>query len=199
MRFFDIDINKAVHFASVKYNSTFGTSGVMVYLGSGVYFIDIDTSSLGLGDYYFSFNSTLEFYENQTAIDLIHLKIIAQPLALEVPSGAINAMANSYATCQVNVTGAISGDPLFGNANMTTDWDNPYHITNDTFGTFTLNFSTFDIPAQGVLESFTITIFANKTNYGATTGFITIIVNPIQTNADANNSIVNAHLNEHLQ
>jgi len=196
VRFLDDDINESVHFASVKYNSTFGASGAMGYLGSGVYFIDIDTSSLGLGDYYFSFNTTLEFYENQTAIDLIHLKIITQPLALEVPSAAINAMANSYAICQVNVTGAISGALIPGDANITTDWDNPYQVTNDTFGTFTLNFSTIDIPTQGVFESFTITVFANKTDYGATTGFITLIVNPIQTIADANKSIVNAYLNE---
>ncbi|GAJ14193.1 unnamed protein product, partial [marine sediment metagenome] len=196
VRFLDDDINESVHFASVKYNSTFGASGAMGYLGSGVYFIDIGTSSLGLGDYYFSFNTTLEFYENQTAIDLIRLKIIKQPLALEVPSAAINAMANSYAICQVNVTGAISGALIPGDANITTDWGNPYQVTNDTFGTFTLNFSTIDIPTQGVLESFTITVFANKTDYGATTGFITLIVNPIQTIADANKSIVNAYLNE---
>lgn len=196
VRFLDDDINEVVHFAYVKYNSTFGASGAMGYLGSGVYFIDIDTSSLGLGDYYFSFNTTLEFYENQTAIDLIHLKIITQSLALEVPSAAINAMANSYAICQVNVTGAISGALIPGDANITTDWDNPYQVTNDTFGTFTLNFSTIDIPTQGVFESFTITVFANKTDYGATTGFITLIVNPIQTIADANKSIVNAYLNE---
>ncbi|TKJ25990.1 MAG: hypothetical protein CEE42_05915 [Promethearchaeota archaeon Loki_b31] len=196
VRFLDDDINESVHFASVKYNSTFGASGVMGYLGSGVYFIDIDTSSLGLGDYYFSFNASKSFYENQTKENIIHLKIIAQPLALEVPSAAINAMANSYAICQVNVTGAISGALIPGDANITTDWDNPYQVTNDTFGTFTLNFSTIDIPTQGVFESFTITVFANKTDYGATTGFITLIVNPIQTIADANKSIVNAYLNE---
>ncbi|MBA7548211.1 hypothetical protein ES705_40658 [subsurface metagenome] len=105
-------------------------------------------------------------------------------------------MANSYAICQVNVTGAISGALIPGDANITTDWGNPYQVTNDTFGTFTLNFSTIDIPTQGVFESFTITVFANKTDYGATTGFITLIVNPIQTIADANKSIVNAYLNE---
>ncbi len=196
VKFLDDDINEPVHFASVKYNSTFGASGVMGYLGSGVYFIDIDTSSLGLGDYYFSFNSTLEFYENQTANNLIRLTIISQALALEVPSSAINAMANSYAICQVNVTGAVSGELIPGDANMTTDWANPYQVTNDTFGTFTLNFSTIDIPTQGVFESFTITVFANKTDYGTTTGFITLIVNPIQTVADANKSVVNAYLND---
>jgi hypothetical protein len=196
VRFLDDDINEPVHFASVKYNSTFGASGEMEYRGSGVYSEDIDTSSLGLGNYDFSFNTTLEFYENETAIELIHLKIINQSLALEVPSAAINAMANSYAICQVNVTGAISGALIPGDANITTDWDNPYQVTNHANGTFTLNFSTIDIPTHGVFESFTITVFANKTDYGATTGFITLIVNPIQTIAVANKSIVNAYLNE---
>jgi len=196
VKFLDDDINEPVHFASVKYNSTFGASGVMGYLGSGIYFIDIDTSSLEVEDYDFSFNTTLEFYENQTADNLIKLTIITQPLALEVPSAAINAMANSYAICQVNVTGATSGALIPGDANMTTDWANPYQVTNDTFGTFTLNFSTIDIPTHGVFESFTITVFANKTDYGSTTGFITLIVNPIQTVADANKSIVNVHLND---
>jgi len=196
VKYIDSDLNDSIDFATVTYNSTYGGSGTMPYIGLGEYFAEIDTSSLNLTDYYFSFNATKTFYENQTVVNLIHLKIIAQPLALEVPSAAINAMANSYAICQVNVTGAISGVLLSGDANMTTDWDNHYQVINHANGTFTLNFSTIDIPTQGVLESFTITVFANKTDYGATTGFITLIVNPIQTIADANKSIVNAYLNE---
>ena len=194
VRFLDDDINDSIDFATVTYNFTYGGSGTMTYIGLGEYFAEIDTSLLG--DYYFSFNATKTFYENQTEVNLIHLKIIAQPLALEVPSGAITAMANSYVICEVNLTGAISGALISGDANMTTDWANPYQVTNHENGTFTLNFSTIDIPTQGIFQSFTITVFANKTDYGATTGFITLIVNPIQTNADANVSVVNAYSNE---
>jgi hypothetical protein len=196
VKYIDSDLNDSIDFATVTYNSTYGGSGTMTYIGLGEYFAEIDTSTLGLGDYYFSFNASKSFYENQTKENIIHLKIITQPLALGVPSAAINAMANSYAICQVNVTGAISGALLSGDANMTTDWDNPYQVTNNTLGTFTLNFSTIDIPSQGIIETFTVSIFANKTNYGTTTGFITIIVYPIETLLNVNRSIINTNLNE---
>jgi hypothetical protein len=196
VKFMDSDLNASIDFATVTYNSTFGSSGSMVYQGFGVYFSEIDTSSLGLGDYYFSFNASKSYYENQTAINLIHLKIIAQPLALELPHTAISAMANDYAICQINVTGAISGTLIIDGANITTDWENLYSVLDLGNGTFVLNFSTNDIPTQGVFESFTVTVFANKTDYRATTGFITITVNPIQTNADADKSILNAYLND---
>ncbi|MFX0043232.1 MAG: hypothetical protein ACFE8L_09990 [Candidatus Hodarchaeota archaeon] len=75
----DYDFDTFIGFATVTYNSTFGQSGDMIYIGSGVYILDLDTSKLGLGDHYFSFNASKSYYQNQTSIDLIHLKIIGQP------------------------------------------------------------------------------------------------------------------------
>ena len=92
------DFNKSISFATVTYNSTFGTFGSMVYSGSGIYILDLDSSSLSLGDYYFSFNASKPFYENQTKENLIHLKIVAQPLDLEVPHYALEGNANSIIT-----------------------------------------------------------------------------------------------------
>ncbi len=195
IKYSDYDINESIHFADVTYNSTFGTSGTMAYFGSGEYFVDVDTSSLSLGDYYFSFNASEVFYENQTKINLIHLKIVAEPLALEVPHTALEGTANSIISCKINTTGAIGGTKVFP-ANISTDWFNPYNITDHNNGTYTLDFSTEDIPTSGFLESFNIEIFANKTYYGSTNEFITLLVHPLSTVASVNNSLVSINSNE---
>ena len=195
VKFLDYDFNQTIDFASITYNTTFGMSGTMTYQGLGQYFVELDTSTLGLGDYYISFNATKKYYESQSIIDLIHIKIIAQSLALEVPHTAINAMANDYATCQVNVTGAISG-ALIWPVNLSTNWENSYTVIDHNNGTYLLNFSTWALPALGIIETFTVSIFANKSNYGMATGFIVITIYPIQTIVSVNTSIFNADINE---
>jgi hypothetical protein len=169
----------------------------MSYIGSGIYIIDLDTSSLGLGDYYFSFFASKNYYENQSIKDLIHLKIIAQSLALEVPYEVINTMVNSHATCQVNVTGAISGTLLWP-ANITTNWHRNYTIQDHYNGTYTLNFSTFEVMSSGIPEIFSITIFANKTNYGSTFNVINLRVNPIPTVVNVNKTTVEVPINSYF-
>lgn len=190
----DYDFDTYIDFATVTYNSTFGQSGSMVYIGSGIYFLDLDTSSLGLGDYYFSFNASKSYYQNQTSVDLIHLKIIAQSLALEVPNTVINGSGNDYISCQINVTGAITGT-LIWPANISTNWQKPYTVTDHSNGTFTLNFSTIDLPIHGVTETYTVSIYANKTNYGATIGYISMNIHPIPTIMKVNSSIVYPKVN----
>ncbi|MFW9900273.1 MAG: hypothetical protein ACFFDY_03175 [Candidatus Thorarchaeota archaeon] len=195
VKFIDCDFNQTIDFASIIYNVTFGMSGTMTYQGLGQYFVDLDTSSLSLGDYYLSVNATKTYYESQSIKDIIHIKIIAQSLVLQVPHNAISAMANYYATCRVNVIGAISG-ALICAVNLTTDWENSYSVIDYNNGTYFLNFSTWDLPNQGIIETFTISIFANKSNYGMATGFVVITIYPIQTIVNVNKSIVNANLNE---
>jgi hypothetical protein len=191
----DYDLDTYIAFAEVTYKSTFGQSVTMIYIGSGVYFLDLDTSSLGLGDYYFSFNASKIYYENLTANDLIHLKIIAQPLAIKVPGSAVDAMGNNYAICNVNVSGALSGTPIYP-ANVSTEWTKWYNVTDNNDGSYSLNFSTNGIPTQGILQTFTINVFANKTDYGSTSNFITLIVHPIPTAISVNKSLHNVYINE---
>ncbi len=195
VKYMDSDFNKYIDFATITYNSTFGTFGTMIYTGSGIYVIDVDTSGREAGNYYFSFNASKNYYENQSVRNLIQLKIINQPIALEVPHTIISAMANDYAICQINVTGAISGTLLPGDANITTNWINPYSVLGSN-GNFELNFSTYNIPSQGIIEVFTITIFVNKTSYGSTSGFISLQVQPIATEVNLNQTIVNVLFNE---
>jgi len=196
VKYCDRDINDPIEFATVNYNSTFGASGQMGYEGLGRYFeYEIDTSSLQLGDYYLSFNASKIYYENQSIKDLIHLKIIGGPLAIEVPGGAVNAWGNSYAICNVNVTGALTGISI-PKANVSTDWTRWNNVTDNDDGSYTLNFSTNGIPTEGILQSFTINIFANKTDYGSTSNFITLIVNPVPTAISVNKSLLNVYLNE---
>ncbi|MFW9784946.1 MAG: hypothetical protein ACFFFB_21880, partial [Candidatus Heimdallarchaeota archaeon] len=152
VKFTDNDINISIAFSTITYNTTFGQSGTMLYQGSGIYLADIDTSSLGIGDYYISFSTTSDFYENLSINDLIDLSVVSQELALDVPHSVIQAMANSYAICQINVTGAISG-ALIWPANISTNWENPYNVINHNNGTFTLNFSTVNLPTQGIIET----------------------------------------------
>jgi hypothetical protein len=191
----DTNVNSSIAFATLKYNSTFGQSGNMVYQGSGIYLADIDTSSLDLGNYYISVNSTTDYYENQTAVNFIHINVISQALVLDVPHTVLEAMANSYALCQVNVTGAISG-ALIGNASISTNWQKFYNIIDHNNGTYTLNFSTSNLPTQGFIETFHISLYANKTDYGETSSFITMTIQPIQTILNANSSFINAKINE---
>ena len=70
----DIDSNTDIDFANVWFNSSYGLSGSMAYQGLGTYFVDLDTSSLGLGDYYFSFNASKSFFENQSRINICEIK-----------------------------------------------------------------------------------------------------------------------------
>ncbi|NVM36198.1 MAG: hypothetical protein HWN81_11430, partial [Candidatus Lokiarchaeota archaeon] len=136
VNFTDSDFNEAIPFGSITYNSTYGVSGIMAYQGLGIYITDLDTSFLELGNYYFSFNATNGYYEDIYAKDLIHLKIIAQPLELEVPHVVLSAMGNNYFICQINVTGAITGAFIWP-VNITTDWINPYTVTPHDNGTYT--------------------------------------------------------------
>ena len=195
VKFVDFELNASIHFATITYSSTFGELGTMIYLGSGIYFIDIDTSSLSLGDYYFSFNASKSFYENQTLVNLIHLKIVAEPLDLEVPHYALEGNANSIISCNINATGAKTGSLIYP-ANISTNWFNPYNITDHNNGTYSLDLSTSNIPTSGYLESYEIEIFANKTYYGNTNEFITLLVHPISTEANVNKSLVSINSNE---
>jgi hypothetical protein len=171
---------------------------MMAYIGSGVYFVEINTGPLTPGDYYFSFNASKIGYVNQNKSNLIHLKIFEQPLALEVPARVINAMANNFAVCQINITGAISGELITDGANITTDWKNPYFVEDHYNGTYTLRFSTDNLPTQGIVETFLITIFANKTNYGDTYNYISIQVFPIPAIVNVNETILNIVLHENF-
>jgi len=195
VEFRDYDFNESIDFATITFNSTYSASGTMAYLGSGIYGFDIVLSGLSAGDYYYSFNASKNNYENQSIINLIHLEIITQPLALETPSVVINADANSYAICRINVTGALSGTLLTGPVNVTTNWIKNYIVTDNGSGIVKLNLSTDHIPIQGIPETFTVTIFANKTNYGSTSGFISITVHPISTIVNVNKTLVDVYLN----
>ena len=190
----NIHIEPSVDDFAITYNSTFGEKGSMIYFGSGIYVTDLDLSGLDLGDYYFSFNTSTNYYENQSLKDLIHLKIINQSLVVEVPQTAINVNANSYAIFNVNVTGALSGTLIPG-ANVTTDWHKDFSVDNHLDGTFTLYLSTSNVPTYGIIETFTVIISANKTNYGSATGSLSITVHPLPSVANVNESIVDVYLN----
>jgi hypothetical protein len=196
VEFNDYNINQPIDFATITFNSTYGATGTMAYLGSGIYGFDVDLSGLSEGKYYFSFNASKNFYENQSVRNFIELDIITQPLALEVPQRVINADANSYAICQVNITGVISGTLITGGVNITTDWDKDYTYIDHLNGTVTLNFSTDHLPLEGIIETYSVTVYASKFNYGSTSGFISITIHPIPTAVNVNTSIVEVKLRE---
>ncbi|MFX1569119.1 MAG: hypothetical protein ACFFCV_12210 [Promethearchaeota archaeon] len=193
--YIDIDLSIDIDFANVKFASSYGLSGTMAYQGLGIYFIDIDTSSLELGNYFFSFNASKSYYENQTKVNLIQLKIVPHPLILDFNSRIVNSTGNNYAICRVNVIGEISGSPVWP-VNISSDWDNGYSIFDYGNGTYSFNFSTYELPTNGIPDTFEIEIFANKTNYESTSDFITLIVHPIPTLAHANNTNIYTYINE---
>jgi len=196
VNFTDIDLNVPIEFGEVIYQSYFG-SGVMSYIGSGVYFSEIDTSGSPNGDYYFSINASKSFYKNQTTTDLIHLKLNSEPIKLVFTSRVINSTGNSYAMCRVDLEGEISGAPL-SPANFSTDWDNGYSYMDYGNGTYDLNFSTNGLPLEGVIETYEIGIFVNKINYESISDSITLIVHPIATSAEANRTNIVSYINENF-
>jgi len=197
VKFTDYDLNTNIGSALITYNSTLGISGTMIYFGSGIYAIDVDTTGFEIGDYYFSFDASKTYYENQTIMDLIQLNLVAQPLKLVFPTRVVNSTGNNYAICKVNLEGEISGDPV-PLANISTDWVNYYSVFDHDNGTYSLNFSTYGLPTEGVIKAYEIEIFANKTNYGSVSDFITLIVRPIQTLAHANNTNIVSYINENF-
>ena len=200
VEFMDDDLNTPIDFADVQYESSFSTSGTMAYLGLGIYFAEIDTNGLSPGDYYFSINASKSYYENRSALDLIHLKLTAQPLKLIFTSRVIDSTGNDYALCKVDLEGEISGVPVIG-ADFSTNWTNDEY---DSFfdhgnGTYTLNFSTYGLPLEGVTEAFEIELLANKTNYESVSDYVTLIVHPIATLAKANQTSFSAYINEDFE
>ncbi|KKM98334.1 hypothetical protein LCGC14_1158990, partial [marine sediment metagenome] len=200
VNFTDTDINTHIEssiddYITITYNSTLpsNASGNMIYFGSGTYVADIDLSGLELGIYYFSFNTTNRYYENHSMKNLIRVEIINQSLIVEVLQTVINVNANSYATCNLNVIGATSGT-LIPNVSVTIDWVNEFSIINHLDGTFTLTLYTSNLPTQGIVETFTVTVTANKTNYGSATGFFSITVHPLPAVVNVNASVVNVYV-----
>ncbi|MHA2324260.1 MAG: hypothetical protein ACXACB_02585, partial [Promethearchaeota archaeon] len=191
----DTDVNSTIAFATLTYNSTFGQTGTMLYQGSGTYLADIDTSSLELGSYFISVNATTDYYENQSIVNLIQVNVVSQSLVMDVPHTIIEAIANNYVICQVNVTGALSGT-LIWPANISANWQNHYSVVDHFNGTYSLNFSTYNLPSIGIVETYTISVYANKTNYGSTIGYLTITIHPIQTLVNVNTTLITTEINE---
>ncbi|MHA2283746.1 MAG: hypothetical protein ACXAC5_23125, partial [Promethearchaeota archaeon] len=197
VNFTDSDVGKYIDFATITYNTSYGSEGIGAYLGSGIYFIDLDTSPLGLGDYYISFNASKIFYQNQTIENLIQIKIIAEPLALQLPRNILTAEANSFINVQINVTGSITGN-YFSSANVSSNWQNNYTITDFINGTWVFNLSTFDLPESGVPKFYTVTFFANKTGYGSTLDYITLRIDPIPTVVNINQTVFQVYPNHNF-
>lgn len=197
VRFIDNDLNSSIPYANINFNSSYGEQGFMAYAGSGVYVADIDTSELNPGLYYFSFNSSNEYYENLTGYNLMSLEIVLDQLNLEVSHQVTTAMANSFAIFQFNVSGEQFGVPI-STPNITTDWYKNYTITEHSIGNYTLNISTFEVTSGDIPETFTITISANKTDYGTSTDVVIVTVYPVPTLANINVSIVQASLNQNF-
>ncbi len=195
VNFTDIDFNTFIDFGTITYNTSYGASGNLAYIGSGIYVIDLDTGGIPLGNYYLSFNASKIYYESITEVNLIQLTIIAQPLALEVPRTVIHVNASSYAVFNVNTTGAISGS-LESTPNVTTDWNKPYSVVDHGDGTHTVNLSTYDSILSGVPEIFSVVIYANKTNYGITSEIVTIMIHPLPTIAKVNATMVQVVIND---
>ncbi|MFX0102012.1 MAG: hypothetical protein ACFFCS_20775 [Candidatus Hodarchaeota archaeon] len=189
VNFTDLDTRTPIIFGVVSYNTTYGNVGTMIYLGGGVYFTELDTTGIPFGDYYISFNASKDFYDNITTDNLVHLKLVSEPMRLEVPVGIKDAMANDHAYYEVNLTGEISGAPL-SPANLSTDWIENYTINDIGNGTYGLNFSTFEVTSGAVPETFTIIIDVNKSGYGDVSNAIFLRVTPIPTQVGVNETLV---------
>ncbi|GAG96151.1 unnamed protein product, partial [marine sediment metagenome] len=95
----------------------------------------------------------------------------------------------------VKVNYTIEGsNELISGANCSVEWQGASNITSVADG-FIISLDTNGLS----FNYYTALITLEHVGYATAFKSITIIINPIQTNAAANISIVNAHLNEHLQ
>jgi len=191
----DTDASLLLPAATVMYNSTYGISGTMTYFGSGVYAAEVDTTAIPFGDHYFSFNASKDGYLDCHGNNVVHLKIVSESLKLEVPRDIKTVSTNSYAIYRFNLTGSISQVYLHP-ANISTDWFRAYTVTNHDNGTYTLNLSTYEATTRSTPETFTITIYANKTNYASTSDIVILTVNPIATSLQMNSTFVEVYAGE---
>ncbi len=189
VKFQDFDLNMTIPLAEVTYNTTYGASGNMAYIGSGIYMAELYTASLDVGDYYLSFNASKAFYQNHSITNLVQLRIRPESLILRVPRQVKSVMANSDAYYEVNVTGEVSG--LFlSPANITLDWARNYTVKDFGNGKYGINLSTFETTSGAVPETFTIPIHANKTFYGSTSDVLLLTVYPIQAQIGLNSTLI---------
>ncbi len=185
----DTDATALLSSATVLFNTTYGLSGNMIYLGSGVYMAEVDTTSLALGDHYFSFNASKDGYLDCYGNNLVHLKIVSEPLKLEVPRDIKSVLANSYAIYRLNLTGSISQVYKYP-ANISTNWFRSYSVTGHDNGTYTLNLSTYEATSLSTPETFTINIYASKSGYGSTSDVVILTVYPINATLRMNSTYV---------
>jgi len=192
IKLMDLDINSTVQFASVSFNTSYGFSGGMSYLGSGVYMAELDTASVAFGDHFISVNASKAGYRDCYANNLIHLKITPEYLKVDVPREIKSVFANSYAFYRINVTGAVSRLFLHP-VNLTTDWSQNYTILDYGNGSYGLNFSTYDSTTSSIPETFTIKIYASKTDYASTFDAVILTVYPIPASVGINSTFVEVH------
>ncbi|TFF98937.1 MAG: hypothetical protein EU540_07555 [Promethearchaeota archaeon] len=197
INFTDEDLDTFIGFATVFYNTSYGEHGVAVYSGSGIYIIDVDTSFLSVGDYFFSFNTSNSFYENLSISNLIQLTIRKDFIDLEVPRDVLMVEANTYAIFQFNISGEEFGAPI-STDNISTDWHLDYEINEHNNGNYTLNVSTFEVTSGSVPETFYINIYANKTFHGSTSDFVVLTVYPIEAVVNINTTFVQVPLNRNF-
>ncbi|MBN2156851.1 MAG: hypothetical protein JW776_12480 [Candidatus Lokiarchaeota archaeon] len=189
VKYEDTDTGQGIDLATVEYNSTFEQTGYLQYIGSGYYFLDLDTSLLDYTDYYLSFNASKSYYINQTASNMVQLNIEREGMILEVPRQVNIVSANSYGLFEFNLTGDIS-EAYLHPANISTDWMAPYEITNYNNGSYQLNVSTYGVTSGSFPETFIINIEANKTNYSVASDIVLLQVNPIQSIIKANATFI---------
>jgi len=189
VEFVDTDIGEGIDLATVEYNSTFGQTGSLQYIGSGYYFLDLDTSSLDYSDYYLSFNATKSSYVNQTESNLVQLRIEREGMILEVPRQIKTVSANSYALFDFNLTGEIS-EAYLHPANVSTNWFAPYTITDYNNGTYRLSASTYGVTSSSFPETFIININVNKTNYSDISDVVLLQVIPVSSLIAVNETFI---------
>ncbi len=191
----DIDASVLISSATVLFNTTYGLSGNMSYFGSGVYAAEVDTSSLPLGDHYFSFNASKDGYLDCLGNNLVHLRIVSESLKLEVPRDTKSVLANSFAVYRFNLTGSIS-QMFIQDANILTNWFKNYTVTDHDNGSYTLNLSTYEATTLSTPETFTISIYASKSNYASTSDVVIMTVYPINATLRMNSTYVEIHAGE---
>ncbi|MHA1212474.1 MAG: hypothetical protein ACTSSH_08440, partial [Candidatus Heimdallarchaeota archaeon] len=152
------------------------------------FIISLDTNGLSINDY--TALITLEQVGYTTAFKSVTIIVSPIQTNADANKSIVNAYYNEIIYLKVNYTVEGSNELISG-ANCSVEWDGVSNIVSIA-DEFIISLDTNGLS----INDYTALITLEQVGYTTAFKSVTIIVSPIQTNADANSTVINAYLND---
>ncbi|MHA2185904.1 MAG: hypothetical protein ACXAAI_12995, partial [Promethearchaeota archaeon] len=160
-------------------NVTDNGAGTLIQDYAGSLVLDFDSETKAVGDYLLIVNLEKENYEYKNAMILltIQTRFLSYSLSNNFKDNQLSVLQGRDVVIQVNLTDPTQdGIPLL-NATLTLTINSvTYDFTEQTNGTYSINFRTYDVNTFFSSKTFTGTINITREDYFSEQMFITIIV-----------------------